>query len=67
MRYQRPDHTIMGVEDTAFRLNYSRRQLQRVLRKLTAEGIVKKISKGRYKLNEWEGTAIFEFQFSRNS
>lgn len=50
LRYECTDHKITSVEDTAFRLNYSRRQLQRVLRELTEQGVLLKEGKGRYKL-----------------
>lgn len=50
LRYECTDHRITSVEDTAFRLNYSRRQLQRVLRELTEQGVLLKEGKGRYKL-----------------
>ena len=50
LRYECTDHRITSVEDTAFRLNYSRRQLQRVLRELTEQGVLLREGKGRYKL-----------------
>lgn len=50
LRYECTDHRITSVEDTDFRLNYSRRQLQRVLRELTEQGVLLKEGKGRYKL-----------------
>lgn len=50
LRYECTDNRITSVEDTAFRLNYSRRQLQRVLRELTEQGVLLKEGKGRYKL-----------------
>lgn len=52
MRWRCPDHAITGVEETAFRLNYSRRQLQRVLKNLTERGVLEKIRKGCYRLIE---------------
>lgn len=50
MRADCPDHRITSVEDTAFRLSYSRSQLQRILRKLTAQGILEKEGRGTYRL-----------------
>ena len=48
LRWRCPDHTITNVTETAFHLNYSRRQLQRVLKELTEKGILEKTGKGRY-------------------
>ena len=50
IRYQCPNQTITSVSQTAFRLNYSLRQTQRVLRELSREGLLKKIGKGYYML-----------------
>lgn len=50
LRQECPDHAIHSVETAAFHLNYSRRQLQRVLQKLTSEGVLKKCGKGCYQL-----------------
>lgn len=50
LRNECPDHRITSVEDTAFRLNYSRSQLQRVLRDLTSRGILEKQGKGTYQM-----------------
>lgn len=52
LRNMCPDHRITSVEDTALRLNYSRSQLQRVLRDLTSRGILEKQGKGSYQLKE---------------
>ena len=52
LRNMCPDHRITSVEDTALRLNYSRSQLQRVLRDLTSRGILEKQGKGAYQLKE---------------
>jgi len=38
------------VTETAFYLNYSRRQLQRVLKELTEKGTLIRTGKGRYSL-----------------
>ena len=50
IRYQCPDQTITSVSQTAFRLNYSLRQTQRVLQELTKEGLLKRMGKGHYAL-----------------
>ena len=46
-----PDQTFSGVEKMAMQLHCSRRQLQRVLKKLLTEGKLVKLSKGRYRLS----------------
>lgn len=45
-----PTHELIGIEAATLQLRCSRRQLQRVLQKLCAEGKVNKTGKGRYKL-----------------
>jgi len=50
LRYKCADHTITNIEETAYRLNYSRRQLHRVLKNLTEMGIVEHTKKGCYRL-----------------
>ena len=45
-----PTHELIGIEAAILQLRCSRRQLQRVLQKLCAEGKVEKIGKGRYRL-----------------
>ena len=50
IRYECPDQTITSVSQTAFRLNYSLRQTQRVLQEMTKEGILTKKGKGHYTL-----------------
>ena len=50
IRYECPDQTIISVSQTAFRLNYSLRQTQRVLQELTRDGLLKRIGKGHYTL-----------------
>ena len=50
IRYQCPNQAITNVGQTAFRLNYSLRQTQRVLQELTKEGLLKRIGKGHYAL-----------------
>lgn len=46
------DHELRGIEETILRIRCSRRQLQRVLKKLQAEGTVKKTGRGSYRLTE---------------
>lgn len=41
---------LKGVEEAALHLRCSRRQLQRILRKLTEEGTIEKVGKGQYRL-----------------
>lgn len=45
-----PGGELRGIETAVLQLRCSRRQLQRVLRKLCEEGRVQKIGKGRYRL-----------------
>lgn len=52
LRWACPDKTITNVTAAAERTNYSRRQLQRVLKDLTARGIVAHTGKGRYTLTD---------------
>ena len=51
LRWRCPDHTITNITETAFHLNYSRRQLQRALKVLTENGTLLKTGKGCYRLN----------------
>ena len=50
MKYKCNDQTLKGIEQTAFHLHCSARQLQRVLNQSETSGLVKKIGKGTYKL-----------------
>ena len=50
IRYECPDQAITSVSQTAFRLNYSLRQTQRILQELTREGLLNRIGKGHYTL-----------------
>lgn len=52
IRYECSDQTITSVSQTAFRLNYSLRQTQRVLQELTKEGMLTRKGKGHYALTE---------------
>lgn len=47
-----PHGTMTGMENTAVKLRCSRRQLQRVVKKLEEQGRLKKQSRGCYKLPE---------------
>ena len=50
LRWRCPDHTITNVTETAFHMNYSRRQLQRVLKDMTEKGTLIRLGKGHYTL-----------------
>ncbi len=50
MRYKCNGGVLKGLEQAAFHLNCSSRQLQRIMNQYEAEGVVKKIGKGTYKL-----------------
>lgn len=52
MKYKCDNGELKGVEQTAFRLNCSARQLQRILNQYAEEKLVIKIGKGAYKLTE---------------
>ncbi len=49
--YHCKDHILSGVEQTAWRLHCSPRQLQRILNDLVAENKITKIGKGKYVQN----------------
>lgn len=50
MKYKCEDGILKGVEQSAFHLHCSARQLQRILNQSEAAGLVKKQGKGTYKL-----------------
>lgn len=50
LRYESPTHSIENVSQTAQQLHHSRRQLQRVLQKLAAQGVVQQVRPGHYLL-----------------
>lgn len=52
MKYKCRNGELKGIEQAAFRLNCSSRQLQRILNEYETEKTVTKIGKGAYKLNE---------------
>lgn len=45
-----PTHELNGIEGAVLQLRCSRRQLQRVLQKLCAQGKVEKVGRGHYRL-----------------
>lgn len=51
MRYECEDNMIKSVEKTTVQLKCSRRQLQRILKKLVEYGTIIKLSKGCYRLD----------------
>lgn len=50
MRWRCPNQTITNVTEAAFHIHFSRRQIQRVLKELTAKGILVHSKKGQYTL-----------------
>lgn len=52
LRKMQPSHEITSVNETMQMLHCSRRQLQRVLKKLCDEELIVKTSRGHYRLNE---------------
>lgn len=52
MRHVCPNGEIHGIENALLQLRCSRRQLQRVLKKLCDAGEVEKIGKGKYRLRQ---------------
>lgn len=50
MKYKCSNGEIKGLQQAAFHLNCSARQLQRILNQYEAEGTVRKIGKGHYRL-----------------
>lgn len=52
LRYKCPDGVLRGVEQGAFHLRCSARQLQRVLNQLRDEGEVERVGKGTWRLAE---------------
>lgn len=50
MKYKCNNGELKGLQQTAFHLNCSVRQLQRILNQYATEGVVTKIGKGAYKL-----------------
>ena len=54
MKYKCDHGTLKGIEQAAFRLHCSARQLQRILNQSERAGLVKKTGKGTYKLCERE-------------
>lgn len=52
VRKMQPEHEIRSVNETMQFLHCSRRQLQRVLKKLCEDGLLVKTNRGHYQLNE---------------
>ena len=50
MKYKCENETLKGIEQAAFHLHCSARQLQRILNQSETAGLVKKLGKGTYKL-----------------
>ena len=50
MKYKCSDGTLKGIEQAAFHIHCSARQLQRILNQSETAGLVKKLGKGTYKL-----------------
>lgn len=50
LRWRCPDQTLTNVSVAAFHLNYSRRQIQRVLKNLSEKGVLQRTGKGHYTL-----------------
>lgn len=50
MKYKCHNETLKGIEQAAFHLHCSARQLQRILNQIEVVGLVKKLGKGTYKL-----------------
>ncbi|MBP3684472.1 MAG: hypothetical protein J6J12_05860 [Oscillospiraceae bacterium] len=50
MRWRCPNQTITNVSEAAFHTNFSRRQIQRVLKDLTDKGVLIRKGKGHYVL-----------------
>ncbi len=50
MKYKCNDRTLKGIEQTAFHLHCSARQLQRVMNQCEASRLVRKLGKGTYQL-----------------
>ena len=51
MKYKCGNGELRGLQQAAFHLNCSARQLQRILNQYEAEGKVEKIGKGAYRLD----------------
>lgn len=50
LRDIQPDHTLHSINAGLAQLHCSRRQLQRVVKKLCGDGVLEKIGKGKYRL-----------------
>ena len=52
IKYKCDNKTLKGIEKAAFYLHFSSRQLQRILNNFEKDGLVQKIGKGTYRLQE---------------
>lgn len=52
IKYKCDNKTLKGIEKAAFYLHCSSRQLQRILNNFEKDGLVQKIGKGTYRLQE---------------
>ncbi|WP_322169086.1 cyclic nucleotide-binding domain-containing protein [Acutalibacter caecimuris] len=52
LRTIQPDHILHGINTGTLQLHCSRAQLQRVVRKLCQEGVLRKLGKGEYQLRQ---------------
>ncbi|MCD8189024.1 MAG: hypothetical protein LUD78_02170 [Clostridiales bacterium] len=50
MEHECPDHQFQGVEAVTIHLRCSRRQLQRILKSLSEQQVIRKVKKGTYQL-----------------
>ncbi len=50
LRDIQPDHTLHSISAGVLQFHCSRRQLQRVVKKLCGDGVLKKVGKGKYQL-----------------
>ncbi len=53
MKYKCQDGTLKGIEQAAFHLHCSARHLQRILNQCEADGLVRKLGKGTYRLEKF--------------
>lgn len=57
LRDIQPDHALHGISSGLMQLHCSRRQLQRVVKKLCQEGVLERFGKGSYRLRPAARTA----------
>ncbi len=61
MKYRCPNETLKGIDQAAFHLHCSSRQLQRILNQSEAAGLVKKLGKGTYRLHSSDPSSPYAF------